>query len=141
MTFHRCDICGKEMKNHTVVHDSDPDDYCYGEFKIELDIGFQGIYDAGFQEICNECAKKIRNIDVDDFKKFFIRTFMGKTEREDVEYDAEWKYWEGWCGNHDKRIDDATCSKCGYKHPTIRFGSPDLLQDYCPSCKSKMKKK
>ena len=56
------------------------------------------------------------------------------------EYEAEWKYWEGWCSNHDKRIDDATCSKCGYKHPTIRFGSPDLLQDYCPSCKSKMKK-
>lgn len=57
------------------------------------------------------------------------------------EYEAEWKYWEGWCGNHDKRIEDATCSKCGYKHPTIRFGSPDLLQDYCPSCKSRMKKR
>ena len=57
------------------------------------------------------------------------------------EYEAEWKYWDGWCSNHDKRIDDATCSKCGYKHSTIRYGSPDLLQDYCPSCKSKMKKK
>lgn len=56
-------------------------------------------------------------------------------------YEAEWKYWEGWCSNHDKRIEDATCSKCGYKHPTIRFGSPDLLQDYCPSCKSKMRKR
>ena len=57
------------------------------------------------------------------------------------EYEAEWQYWSGWSGNHDKRIEDATCSKCGYKHSTIRFGSPDLLQDYCPSCKSKMKKK
>ena len=56
------------------------------------------------------------------------------------EYEAEWQYWSGWSGNHDKRIEDATCSKCGYKHSTI-FGSPDLLQDYCPCCKSKMKKK
>ncbi len=55
------------------------------------------------------------------------------------ECEAEWKYWAGWSGNHDKRIEDATCSKCGYKHSTVR-GNPDMLQDYCPCCKSKMKK-
>lgn len=76
MIKHFCDICGKQMQDHTVMNDSDPDDYIYGEFKIELDIGFQGIYDAGFEEICNECAKRIREIDVDDFKDFFIEQFM-----------------------------------------------------------------
>ena len=55
------------------------------------------------------------------------------------EYEAEWKYWGGWSGNHDKRIEDATCSKCGYEHSTVR-GNPNMLQDYCPCCKSKMKK-
>ena len=140
MIVHHCDICGKQMQNYVVTNDNDPDNYCYGEFKIELDIGFQGIYDAGFNEICNECAKKIRNIDVDDFKEFFIEKFMDIIPTNE-EYEAEWKYWSGWSGNHDKRIDDAICSKCGYKHSTIRFGNPDMLQDYCPSCKSKMKKK
>ena len=72
MIKHFCDICKKEMQGHIVVHDDDPDDYLYGECRIEIDIGFQGIYDAGFDEICNECAKKIRNIDVDDFQKAFI---------------------------------------------------------------------
>lgn len=57
------------------------------------------------------------------------------------EYEAEWEYWDGWMSNHDKRIDDATCSKCGYKHPTIKFVNPDWLSDYCPNCRSKMKKK
>lgn len=85
MTKHFCDICGKEMQSHTVMNDNDPDDYCYGKFGIELDIGFQGIYDAGFEEICNKCAKKIRNIDVDDFQNFFIRTFISKTATEDIE--------------------------------------------------------
>lgn len=55
------------------------------------------------------------------------------------EYEAEWEYWDGWSGNHDKRIEDATCSRCGYKHFIVK-GSPNLLQDYCPCCKSRMKK-
>ena len=57
----------------------------------------------------------------------------------EVSYEAEWKYWDGWMSNHDKRIDDATCSKCGYKHSIVK-GSPDLLSDCCPNCNSKMKK-
>lgn len=52
---------------------------------------------------------------------------------------AQWIYWDGWCGNHDKRIDDAVCSKCGYKHPIVK-GSPQFLSNYCPNCGSKMKK-
>ena len=60
------------MQDHIVMKDDDPLDYHYGEFKIEFDIGLQGIYDGGFDEICNECAKKIRNIDIDDFQKMFI---------------------------------------------------------------------
>ena len=56
-------------------------------------------------------------------------------------YDAEWKYWDGWRSNHDMKIDDATCSKCGFVHPVIRYGSPNMLPYFCPSCKSKMKKR
>lgn len=139
MIVHHCDICGKKMQNKTVVTDTDPMDYRYGEFNIQFGIGLQGHYESVFEDVCHECAMKIQNIDMDDFNKIFIEKFIGVTSNE--EWDAEWKYWDGWCGNHDRRIEDATCSKCGYKHPTIRYGSPDLLQDYCPCCKSKMKKK
>lgn len=54
-------------------------------------------------------------------------------------YDAEWIYWDGWNGNHDRRIDDATCSKCGWRHPVVQ-GSPEKLSDFCAGCGSKMKK-
>lgn len=77
--------------------------------------------------------------EIKTIRKDIDSTVAEQTEQAE-EYEAEWRYWSGWSGNHDKRIDDATCSNCGYKHPTIRYGSPDLLQDYCPSCKSKMKK-
>ena len=83
-----------------------------------------------------DCINRIMN-----YFKFFIVDSISIPIGQSIEYEAEWKYWSGWSGNHDKRIDDATCSKCGYKHPTIRFGTPDLLQDYCPSCKSRMKKR
>ena len=52
---------------------------------------------------------------------------------------AKWKYWPGWSGNHDRRIDDAVCSNCGYEHPTVR-GSNELLADVCPKCKCSMDK-
>ena len=58
-------------------------------------------------------------------------------EKQTNEIEAAWQYWDGWCGNHDKRIDDATCSKCGYKHPIVR-GTPELLADYCAGCGAKM---
>lgn len=48
---------------------------------------------------------------------------------------AYWEYWGGWAGNHDKRIDDAKCSNCGFKHPTVRGGNaPDQLYKLCPHC-------
>jgi len=52
-------------------------------------------------------------------------------------YRAYWKVWEGWMGNHDRRIEDATCSKCGYRHKTV-YGSLSKLSTECPACKSKM---
>ena len=58
---------------------------------------------------------------------------------------GHWIYWDGWCGNHDRRIDDATCSVCGYRHPTVRatkeeWDTPKFLSDTCPGCGAKMKK-
>ena len=76
MTFHRCDICGKEIQNKYVVRETDPADYYYGEFTIETSIEMQGHYQFGFEDICWGCAKKIKNIDSDDFKEFFIEKFM-----------------------------------------------------------------
>lgn len=55
-------------------------------------------------------------------------------------FNAKWIYWDGWSGNHDQRIEDATCSKCGWVHPTVK-GSPEKLSDYCAGCGRKMKKK
>jgi ribosomal protein L37E len=49
---------------------------------------------------------------------------------------GHWVYWDGWKGNHDYRIDDATCSKCGYLHPIVRMNgleTPKLLSTKCPS--------
>lgn len=61
---------------------------------------------------------------------------------------AHWDYWSGWAGNHDQRIEDATCSNCGYKHPTVRLDYvdgkfikgyvPDKLAKECPKCGAKM---
>ena len=65
----------------------------------------------------------------------------------DSESEAKWLFWEGWVGNHDKRIEDATCSKCGYRHVIVRktFGSGETNRDvlnklspFCPACGSEM---
>lgn len=62
---------------------------------------------------------------------------------------GHWIYWEGWIGNHDMRIEDATCSECGYKHPAVRRdinGKRDKeavlnkLANECPKCGAFMKK-
>lgn len=56
-----------------------------------------------------------------------------------LEKTGKWIYWDGWCGNHDKRIEDATCSECGYKHPTVRGqGANKKLAKECPRCGTKM---
>ena len=55
---------------------------------------------------------------------------------------GEWRFWDGWRGNHDQRIEDATCSECGYVHPTVRRAHDDKsykdvlarLANYCPDC-------
>lgn len=65
-------------------------------------------------------------------------TIKSKSEPEPVEEaTAYWEYWSGWSGNHDKRIEDAQCSNCGFKHSTVRgkgLNTPDLLADRCPRC-------
>lgn len=76
---------------------------------------------------CPECGTKMQDR-------------IGKT--------GKWLFWEGWIGNHDKRIEDATCSECGYQHPTVRraWQSNETAEDVlnklattCPSCGAKMK--
>lgn len=77
-------------------------------------------------------------------KTFILDAIREKLEREKPRQ-AAWLYWDGWCGNHDRRIDDATCSGCGYKHPTVRatkteWDTPKFLSDTCPGCGAKMEK-
>ncbi|MDY5509495.1 hypothetical protein [Dysosmobacter sp.] len=53
---------------------------------------------------------------------------------------GHWEYWEGWRGNHDRRIDGATCSVCGYEHPTV-YDVEDprkSLAPLCPVCGTRM---
>lgn len=82
-------------------------------------------------------------------KTFILDAIREKLEREKLEQEkpsqATWIYWDGWCGNHDRRIDDATCSVCGYQHPTVRatkeeWDTRKFLSDTCPGCGAKMKK-
>lgn len=55
---------------------------------------------------------------------------------------AYWEYWGGWRGNHDKRIEGATCTNCGFKHPTVRGGNAlDQLYKVCPGCGLRMGKR
>ena len=73
------------------------------------------------------------------------RPYGWKPRQADTELYGHWIYWDGWCGNHDRRIDDATCSVCGYKHPTVRatkeeWDTRTFLSDTCPGCGAKMKK-
>lgn len=76
MTKYYCDICGKEMQDKTVMQDTDPLDYQYGECRICFDIALQGVYQAGFDEICHECKQRISNINVDDFHEA-LKQLMG----------------------------------------------------------------
>lgn len=50
---------------------------------------------------------------------------------------AKWMIWREWQNNHDQRIRGATCSTCGYRHPTVDRDFR-LLNKYCPDCGSKM---
>jgi ribosomal protein S27AE len=62
---------------------------------------------------------------------------------------AKWQFWEGWMSNHDMRIDDATCSNCGYKHYAVRrtpYSNEteqdvlNKLSNFCPNCGKPMDK-
>ena len=65
------------MQPFSVMKDTDPLDYLYGECRICFDIGLQGIYEVGFDEICHECQKRIESIDIDDFHRILIENLMG----------------------------------------------------------------
>lgn len=63
---------------------------------------------------------------------------------------GRWVFWNGWVSNHDLRIEDAFCSECGYRHPTVRLdegyltveearaAALDKLAKECPNCGAKM---
>ena len=56
---------------------------------------------------------------------------------------GKWKFWPGWIGNYNMRIEDAMCSECGYIHPMVcrKYGTKESPQEvlkklskYCPNC-------
>lgn len=84
-----------------------------------------------------------------DYIKELISNFPKDLMKNNIDEKSEnvgyWEFWEGWIGNHDQRIEDATCSECGYKHPVVRRqtgeNSADVLKKltpYCPQCGIKM---
>ena len=103
-----------------------------------------------FAEVsCKFCGAKTKfyssKISLEDAKQKAIEAW---NRRDSPANRGQWKYWDGWVGNHDQRIDDATCSECGYKHPTVRWrkgdkpnSTPDKLSNYCPNCGLEMFKR
>ena len=90
-----------------------------------------------YKEIKAEYDKMLENVT----NTIIVEQNISKQKEEKgegkMEKTAYWDIWCGWKGNHDKRIDDGTCSNCGYKHHTV-YGSIEKLAKYCPSCGSKM---
>lgn len=82
MTKKYCDICGKVLQNKVVSKNTDPLDYYYGEFNIEFDYKLQGGFELHFEDICHECAKKIHDMSINDFKEFIINKILGTTKME-----------------------------------------------------------
>ena len=85
------------------------------------------------------------HVDLNDVWEMINR--FPKEEYDDKTEYGHWIYWDGWIGNSSQRIDDATCSECGYKHPTVCWtngdrhnSTPDKLADICPNCKTTMRK-
>lgn len=108
-----CDLCGKEIESKA--------DYA-GMIIHSNSIQFTRDFHVA-------CSVRLDNV---------INSFLSEAKAKSS-FEARWEYWPGWGGNHDKRIEDAKCSRCGYQHPTVR-GTPKLLADVCPRCKSKMDK-
>lgn len=98
---------------------------------------------------CEDCQHKEQcpeSLIIEGKDKYLV--FCSCGEKRDGNKHAHWEYWSGWAGNHDQRIEDATCSNCGYKHPTVRLDYvdgkfikgyvPDKLAKECPNCGAKM---
>lgn len=147
--FHR-DICDKlrsiecclDKPCSLYLNKADVRKVIYGEW-----VGRHGLggYDDYRCSVCGMYEEGTRNPNL--LGKYC--SYCGAILRADFEPFSKWKFWDGWISNYDKRIEDATCSKCGYKHPTVRRepGSNETAQDvlnklsdHCPGCGTKMQK-
>ena len=109
--------------------------YCPVELQLEGDI-LQAVQKVGISVDKDELLRALK-YDRDQYDKGY------KDGIADAAVHGKWEFWEGWIGNHDMRIDDATCSNCGYEHPTIRRARGVLeteqevlnkLFKFCPAC-------
>lgn len=112
-----------------------------GRQSSKFKIGFAGAGYVRDIDITRKWRLKYSNVDapIIDYVDVVVNDYGMVSLVKPQKNKARWQYWEGWMINHDKRIDGATCSKCGYEHPTVK-GTPKLLSDYCAGCGSKMDK-
>lgn len=128
-----CDLCGKQMNTGITSKSkrfTEAESFDKASILSICSVPDQNYphgvpYDYGWHraDVCPECQKKF---------ELFV------TACREPEETAHWDFWAGWRSNHDHRIEDATCSNCGYKHHTVH--SLMELMPSCPQCGRKMEK-
>lgn len=93
-----------------------------------------GHWQLGYYEGVNYALENLLD-DIDELSSEDLVQQEDSTTNEQKQ--AYWLIWAGWTGNHDQRIEDATCTNCGYKHPTVHRSTSNLGK-FCGSCQSVM---
>lgn len=123
--------------------------------RVECSVGKSPLYYFSHHSLINRAIDYFKDSDVIVVDSKTGKRYQRGTEMIEKQNNirrGRWIFWGGWRGNHDLRIDDATCSECGYEHPTVRFGENDTkdgdvyatvlnkLSDKCPKCAAVMQR-
>lgn len=93
--------------------------------------------DVDLQEVSSEEALKLIGMMIGIPPRETILNVTDLSSEPPSTGEAKWRIWAGWQSNHDQRIDNATCTSCGFIHPTV-FRNKNLLNKTCPQCGKRM---